>query len=293
MHKNILTCFILALFFCVPSAVMATEGIKESKNIKLLDNYTVSFNCNEAKGCAETTICANPYLGQLDGVLSQVYKNRLGNDKNLIRQQQREWLRERNACTSEDCIALTYRKRIGDLCEMPIAYGVSSNDICESLSLMPGAALATGQENENQYTVPRDNLKVLEIDFKNCFRDVSNLVKVDNEFFSPIHQGGSLVNCAYFESGRFKETPFRNGKKRGVARIFSESGRLIEEISCRNDKKEGQVKIHRGTGKLFTTILYRANSPISGICHHTNGTATPLTNAELANFERGFGIECN
>jgi len=83
----------------------------------------------------------------------------------------------------------------------------------------------------------------------------------------------------YFESGKLQqETPYRNGNREGITKSYFESGRLSQETPYRNGIREGQMKRYRENGKLFFTMMFKDNSPVSGVCHHTNGTTAPLTN---------------
>ena len=78
-----------------------------------------------------------------------------------------------------------------------------------------------------------------------------------------------------------------------ISKDYYEDGRLAKETPYKNGLKEGTQKIYRKNGKINLAITYAKDLPVSGMCYHTNGTKTPLTNAELLNFENGFSIECD
>ena len=88
-------------------------------------------------------------------------------------------------------------------------------------------------------------------------------------------------------------TSNKEDKIERIAKEYYENGRLAQETPYRNGIKEGIQKIYRKNGKMNLTITYVKNSPVSGMCYQTNGTKTPLTNAELLNFENGLSIECD
>ena len=96
----------------------------------------------------------------------------------------------------------------------------------------------------------------------------------------------------YYESGKIKsEVPCEDGKIEGITKAYAENGGLSKEISYKNGLKNGVEKVYRKNGKIFATITYDDDSIVSGIRHHVDGTTSPLTNAELTNWENGFDIE--
>ena len=106
-------------------------------------------------------------------------------------------------------------------------------------------------------------------------------------------QEGILKN--FYESGRLmSELQFTNDEPDGIFKQYYESGRLKSELPVTSGmrRKEGQMIIYRENGKQLATIEYKYNSPVNGMCHHTNGTKTPLTNAELTNWKKDLPFEC-
>jgi hypothetical protein len=77
-----------------------------------------------------------------------------------------------------------------------------------------------------------------------------------------------------------------------MVKYYNEDGSLNQETTYRRGDKEGQQNKYRQNGKMFATFEYKDGSPVSGMCHHTDGTKTPLTNAELTNWKNGLKIEC-
>lgn len=76
-----------------------------------------SFDCAQAKSFAEKSICSDPELSKLDDNLAVRYREVLNKnrDQKSVRTDQREWLRERNTCSSTSCLSKTYKLRIDQL----------------------------------------------------------------------------------------------------------------------------------------------------------------------------------
>lgn len=76
-----------------------------------------SFDCAKASTKVEHIICDTPEISKLDEELNAAYKNALQDEKQAatIRQAQKQWMKERNACGEVDCLVKAYRERIGEL----------------------------------------------------------------------------------------------------------------------------------------------------------------------------------
>lgn len=82
----------------------------------------VSFDCKQASSYVEKEICAdnNPYphsLSWLDDELNKAYQSILLRSINpeIIKREQRKWLKSRNKCESIQCIKGAYRNRLNSL----------------------------------------------------------------------------------------------------------------------------------------------------------------------------------
>ena len=75
--------------------------------------------------------------------------------------------------------------------------------------------------------------------------------------------------------------------------VYHKNGNLRLEAPYKDDKTDGLVSAYRENGKILATATYVKGSPVSGMCHYTNGTTRPLTNAELMNLDKGLAIECD
>ena len=84
-----------------------------------------SYDCAKAGTKVEKMICADPELSKLDKDLSSVYSKVLkeSSDPSALKQQQREWTKERNKCVNSECIKTKYQDQITSLGKMPM--GVS------------------------------------------------------------------------------------------------------------------------------------------------------------------------
>lgn len=76
-----------------------------------------AFNCTKASSKVEKMICADPTLSSADSVNADMYKEALQttDTQNRVKQEQRQWLKSRNACQTADCIAKAYDTRYNQL----------------------------------------------------------------------------------------------------------------------------------------------------------------------------------
>ena len=79
-----------------------------------LASQAASFNCKKASKPTERAICANQRLNEADTKLTNTYNILLGfgGDNRRIRNDQLQWLRDRNQCGNRvACISEEYRYR--------------------------------------------------------------------------------------------------------------------------------------------------------------------------------------
>lgn len=91
--------------------------------------WTPSFDCGKASTFVEKSICSVNVLGNLDGAMAENYKYMKASDigdgaKSDLTSTQKQWMLERNKCTSIECVETAYRKRIDEICEYPVISGV-------------------------------------------------------------------------------------------------------------------------------------------------------------------------
>lgn len=77
--------------------------------------YAASFDCNKAKTYVEKTICDVPSIGKLDEELAVKYKSALGKFGEVVKLEQRAWLKDLNTCSDAKCVHTAYVGRISDL----------------------------------------------------------------------------------------------------------------------------------------------------------------------------------
>lgn len=80
-------------------------------------SQAASFDCTKAATAVERTVCASPRLSSLDGELATAFRTMLGRVANptALRERQRDWLAERDACPDEACLERLYLRRVAAL----------------------------------------------------------------------------------------------------------------------------------------------------------------------------------
>ena len=86
-----------------------------------------SFNCGKARTADEIAICHDPWLGDLDEEMSDIFYSLMNelvradpsgyrHQQAQLRSEQKDWLRRRGWCRSDvHCIGNAYTKRIEEL----------------------------------------------------------------------------------------------------------------------------------------------------------------------------------
>lgn len=118
-------------------ALAATQAPKQPEN-SLLGRYAVSFDCAKAVSVVEKLICANTTIGELDGLLSATYRDRLSNrawavDTAKLKSEQRRWLASRNACADATYLENAYLMRLAHVCNVPAASGARALGDCDAV----------------------------------------------------------------------------------------------------------------------------------------------------------------
>jgi uncharacterized protein len=75
------------------------------------------FDCTRASSAVERTVCADPRLSRLDEELAAEFRSVLGvvADPAALRERQRAWLAERDACADQRCLERLYLRRVASL----------------------------------------------------------------------------------------------------------------------------------------------------------------------------------
>jgi uncharacterized protein YecT (DUF1311 family) len=122
-----------------PAAPIASAAIAQAPQATAPEEPKVvelkpSFDCSKAATFAEKSVCSEPVLGKLDGALGRNYEFMSAADlgdgaKHNLKTTQRQWVAERNKCTTTACLEKAYRVRIDAVCEYPVISGLHPNCI--------------------------------------------------------------------------------------------------------------------------------------------------------------------
>lgn len=120
--------------------------------LQIPTSIAASFDCTKAGTQVEKLICSTAVLGELDVALSTNYKNirasNIGDSAGAdLLQTQREWMRQRNTCSSADCIERIYRKRLDEICSYPVLSGI--HPPCKYSAEIGNKPTANNQPNES------------------------------------------------------------------------------------------------------------------------------------------------
>lgn len=85
--------------------------------VRTSGDIRASFDCAKAESAVEKMICSNQMLADYDVRLMSNYKAAMAasSDKAAIKDAQRAWMAQRNACTTLDCVSRAYQLRIKQL----------------------------------------------------------------------------------------------------------------------------------------------------------------------------------
>ena len=99
--------------------VAAPHQIARAANVgpRRSDGIRASFDCAKAESLVEKIICSNQMLADDDVRLMSSYKAAMAAspDKAAVKDAQRVWMAQRNACTTLDCVSRAYQLRIKQL----------------------------------------------------------------------------------------------------------------------------------------------------------------------------------
>lgn len=107
-----------------------------------------SFDCTRAGTKVEKLICDDVELSGLDDELNKAYRDALkdGMSKDAISDSQKNWLKERNRCSSVQCLHDSYQQRITELNENYKLVMSKDTKLCNAmLALYSGDIKASGR----------------------------------------------------------------------------------------------------------------------------------------------------
>jgi uncharacterized protein len=104
--------------------VLAAAGAAAVPSARGQNLMPASFDCRKARGWVEKAICADPELSDKDGRMALAFDDLVAQaregggedfDMRMFRDEQRQWLSERNACRTKACLHAAYDKRIDEV----------------------------------------------------------------------------------------------------------------------------------------------------------------------------------
>ena len=106
-----------------------------------------SFDCAKAQSKVEHLICGDAKLSKLDDELSTAYKTALQDQTKAeaVKQAQKEWLKERNACADAACVKRAYEARLSLLAASNTSADIG---IDEKLNVTPMTATSNAVNTE-------------------------------------------------------------------------------------------------------------------------------------------------
>ena len=106
-----------------------------------------SIDCGKASTKVEKLVCADAELSKLDEELNTAYKIVLQDEKQAdsIRQSQKHWMKERNACADPACVKRAYETRLSSLA---ITHTSSGDGVATRKNVTPTNAISNAANEE-------------------------------------------------------------------------------------------------------------------------------------------------
>ena len=93
------------------------------------------------------------------------------------------------------------------------------------------------------------------------------------------------VEKKYDSNGKlWVETPYKNDKREGIAKVYFENGNLASEIPHKNDEAYGNLKYYTEDGKLLALLKAENGKITSGKCSNNKAP----TNKDLEEIGRFY-----
>ena len=92
----------------------------------------------------------------------------------------------------------------------------------------------------------------------------------------------------YSETGKkiILETPYKDGKENGIEKAYYPAGELLVETPYKDGKKDGIMKAYYENGELLEEIIFENNKAIRGFKYNQFGEKRKMTNAHIYNINR-------
>jgi uncharacterized protein YecT (DUF1311 family) len=138
-----------------------------------------SFDCAKSTSEIEKTICRDEELSRLDIALAKAYRAARVRSGNVAVQDQRKWLRARNACKDTSCIRRAYQDRLEEL---------------RGPKYRSTATLAARRSGPSYFaTAPHASIDEV---FNGCFADAECGRQLEKEMAENTAPGADITNAA-------------------------------------------------------------------------------------------------
>jgi uncharacterized protein YecT (DUF1311 family) len=105
----------LAVLATTSMSATAERPIRMDPRGNPVPSTAASFDCSKAQGFVETSICSDGSLALSDRSIDETYRRLLlhasAQGQLAVRQEQRDWLHERNACDQQGCLEVSLDAR--------------------------------------------------------------------------------------------------------------------------------------------------------------------------------------
>ena len=223
MKRTVLISTTIAIAFAATAGVAAAKSKAE---------YREAFCARTTKLASEFEVCISRHLTRLDKRLNKVYQDlraRVGKSAwRKIRDRQRRWIRERDACNaSNDCIDMLYVDRIAQLeHRLKVAGGRADQYLSESRCRGEGlmrsihGKVKTSIIIRNRASSEEDVIRVYWLDYKGRRKSYGNVYKGDTKristfmthpwvIVSKVPGGGEICHGVYMADSGKRVVTFR------------------------------------------------------------------------------------
>lgn len=133
-------------------------------------SMAASFDCKKASSYAEKAICGDGYLSKVDDVLAGAYKKAITQteDPDRLRELQREWITERDQCTTQKCLDKSLGERVSFLdnyanAERKVAYDAEQKVRKEQREVERQAQEAAAAQRNEEYKLAQEQSRQQEL----------------------------------------------------------------------------------------------------------------------------------
>lgn len=140
-------------------------------------SMAASFDCKKASSYAEKAICGDGYLSKVDEILAGSYKKAITQTENpdRLRELQREWIAERDQCTTQKCLDKSLGERVSFLdnyanAERKVAYEAEQKVRKEEREVERQAQEAAAAQRNEEYRLAQEQSRQQELNNAEQYR---------------------------------------------------------------------------------------------------------------------------